>query len=186
MFITMKSRLKLFLIISLFAGMRVQAQNSPPKLVVGVMVDQMRYDYLFRYYDQFSNDGFKKLLSQGFLAKNAHYNYVPTATGPGHASVYTGTTPANHGIIGNSWYVRAKKRSINCVEDSTVKTVGSTSLEGSNSPQQLLATTVGDQLRLASNWRSKGLHQKSRCYLTCWTSRQCSLLVRVQNRKLYQ
>ena len=155
MFIRMKSYLKLSLIVFLLAGIKAQAQNKAPKLVVGVMVDQMRYDYLFRYYNQYGNDGFKKLLSQGFLAKNAHYNYVPTATGPGHASVYTGTTPANHGIIGNSWYVRAKKRSINCVEDSTVRTVGSTSLEGSNSPHQLLATTIGDQLRLASNWRSK-------------------------------
>lgn len=153
----MKTYIKLLLSVVLFTGLKVQtqAQNKTPKLVVGIMVDQMRYDYLFRYYHQFGNNGFRKLLSKGFLAKNAHYNYVPTATGPGHASVYTGTTPANHGVIGNSWYVREKQRAINCVEDSTVKTVGSDSRQGANSPTNLLATTIGDQLRLASNWRSK-------------------------------
>lgn len=153
----MKINLKLLLLVVLFAGLhvRTQAQNKTPKLVVGIMVDQMRYDYLFRYYNQFGNDGFKKLMSKGFLAKNAHYNYTPTYTGPGHASVYTGTTPANHGIIGNSWYFRSKDRTVNCVEDSTVKTIGSKSQQGANSPNNLLATTIGDQLRMASNWRSK-------------------------------
>ncbi|WP_299459134.1 alkaline phosphatase PafA [uncultured Microscilla sp.] len=153
----MKEYTKLLLLTLLLAGITVQAQtqNSPPKLVVGIMVDQMRYDYLFRYYDQYGKNGFKKLINKGFLAKNAHYNYTPTYTGPGHASVYTGTTPANHGIIGNRWYTREKNRTINCVEDSSVKTVGSNTHRGANSPVNLLATTVGDQLRMASNWRAK-------------------------------
>lgn len=154
----MKVFKKLSLLAFLLASItttQVKAQNTRPKLVVGIMVDQMRYDYLFRYYDQYGKNGFKKLMNKGFLAKNAHYNYTPTYTGPGHASVYTGTTPANHGIIGNNWYVRAKDRTINCVEDSTVKTIGSNTRRGANSPINLLATTFGDQLRMASNWRSK-------------------------------
>ena len=81
-----------------------KAKSENPKLVVGVVVDQMRYDYLTRFWDRFSEDGFKKLANEGFNFKNNHFNYIPTYTGPGHASVYTGTSPMNHGIIGNGWY----------------------------------------------------------------------------------
>ena len=73
-----------------------------PKLVVGIVVDQMRYDYLTKFYDYYGDDGFKRLMNNGFNAVNHHFNYVPTYTAPGHASIYTGTTPANHGIIGNN------------------------------------------------------------------------------------
>src|SRR5678815_2060174 len=76
-----------------------------PKLVVGIVVDQMRYDFLYRFWDQYSEGGFKRLLREGFSFENTQYNYVPTYTGPGHASIYTGTTPATHGIVGNDWYV---------------------------------------------------------------------------------
>src|SRR5690606_13475518 len=86
----------------------VEARPEPiaqsPKLVVGIVVDQMRYDYLTRFWTQYGEGGFKSLVNQGFNCKNHHYNYAPTSTGPGHASVYTGTTPATHGIIGNDWY----------------------------------------------------------------------------------
>ncbi|HLT71441.1 MAG TPA: alkaline phosphatase family protein, partial [Cyclobacteriaceae bacterium] len=89
------------LVISLSYG---QDQRDSPKLVVGIVVDQMRREYLDRYYDRFSEEGFKRMMNQGFDVRNGHYNYFPTVTGPGHASVYTGTTPSFHGIIGNSWY----------------------------------------------------------------------------------
>ncbi|WP_347157465.1 alkaline phosphatase PafA [Pontibacter chitinilyticus] len=126
-----------------------------PKLVVGIVVDQMRYDYLFRYWDKYGADGFKKLVTQGFNFKNNHYNYVPTYTGPGHASIYTGSVPALNGIIANDWYDRTTGKTIYCVEDNSVKTVGSNSTAGQMSPANLLTTTITDELRLATNKGAK-------------------------------
>lgn len=135
-----------------------QAKTVPPaspKLVVGIVVDQMRYDYIYRYWDKFGNDGFKRLVKEGFFCRNTHYNYVPTYTGPGHASVYTGTTPSVNGIAGNVWYSRDEKRFVYCSEDKTVQSVGSANSAGQMSPRNLITTTMGDQLRLASNMKSK-------------------------------
>lgn len=129
--------------------------ESRPKLVVGIVVDQMRYDFLYRYWDKYGEGGFKKLVNQGFNFKNTQYSYVPTYTGPGHASIYTGSVPAMNGIIGNAWYNRSTGASIYCVEDKTVKTVGSTSDAGMMSPRNLLTTTVTDELRLSNNMQSK-------------------------------
>ncbi|MFD2246924.1 alkaline phosphatase PafA [Pontibacter ruber] len=126
-----------------------------PKLVVGIVVDQMRYDFLFRYWDKYGEGGFKKLVRSGFNFKNAQYSYVPTYTGPGHASVYTGSVPALNGIIGNSWYNRQAGADVYCVEDKTVQTVGSTSTAGQMSPANLLTSTITDELRIATNMRSK-------------------------------
>jgi predicted AlkP superfamily pyrophosphatase or phosphodiesterase len=135
-----------------------------PKLVVGIVVDQMRYDYLYRYWDKYSKDGFKRLLGEGFNFRNNHYNYVPTYTGPGHASIYTGTTPDVHGIVGNDWYDRATGRNIYCAEDKSVKAVGSTSSAGQMSPTNMIASTITDELELATNQKSKviGLSLKDR------------------------
>ncbi len=135
---------------SLFA----QHQDKP-KLVIGIVVDQMRQEYLFKYHDRFVEGGFKRLMEEGFMMKNAHYNYVPTYTGPGHSSIYTGTTPANHGIIGNNWYVRELGKTIYCASDSTVTAVGGTEENGQISPRNLLTTTITDELRLSTNKRSK-------------------------------
>lgn len=138
------------LFLSLFAALlSVSGQRQQqPKLVVGIVVDQMCYDYLFRFYDQFGTDGFRRLMDKGSHFRNVTYNYVPTYTGPGHASVYTGTTPANHGIVANEWYHRAYGKEVNCVEDTTVKPVGTTSEYGLCSPHFLRANTVTDQLKL--------------------------------------
>ncbi len=132
----------------------VQAQ-SPPRLVIGITVDQMRYDYLYRYWNDYGEGGFKRLLQQGHVAHDAHYQFAPTFTGPGHASIFTGTGPAHHGIVGNDWYSRAEKRSVYCAEDPSAKTVGSESVDGMMSPRRLTATTLADQLELATNRRSK-------------------------------
>jgi predicted AlkP superfamily pyrophosphatase or phosphodiesterase len=127
-----------------------------PKLVVGIVIDQMRYDYLSKYYSKFSENGFKKLINQGFNCKNTNYNYSPTYTGPGHASIYTGTTPAFHGIVGNDWFVRNTNRPTYVTDDPTVRTVGDGSEKaGEMSPRNLLASTIGDELRLYSNLKSK-------------------------------
>lgn len=121
---------------------------AQPKLVVGIVVDQMSYDYLYRFYDQFGKDGFRRLMDKGTNFRNVTYDYVPTYTGPGHASVYTGTTPANHGIAANEWFHRAYGREVNCVEDTTVQSIGTTSSDGQCSPHFLRANTITDQLRL--------------------------------------
>ena len=128
---------------------------AKPKLVVGIVVDQMRYDFLYRYWDKYGEGGFKKLVKQGYNFKNTHYSYVPTYTGPGHASVYTGSVPAINGIIGNNWYNRETNKSVYCTEDNSVRTVGSTSTAGQMSPENLLTTTITDELRLSNNMQSK-------------------------------
>jgi predicted AlkP superfamily pyrophosphatase or phosphodiesterase len=135
-----------------------------PKLVVGIVVDQMRYDYLYRYWSKFGNDGFKRLLGEGFSYESCHYNYVPTYTGPGHASIYTGTTPANHGIVGNNWFEREAGKATYVTDDKTVQAVGGSAAAGQMSPAHMLTTTITDELRLATNFQSKviGLSMKDR------------------------
>ncbi len=128
---------------------------NTPRLLVGIVVDQMRYDYLTRFWKHFQEGGFKRLVNNGFNCKNNHYNYSPTSTGPGHASIYTGTTPAVHGIIGNNWYDKATSVSVYCAEDDAFNTVGSNSDAGKMSPRRMLSSTVTDQLRLHYQMRSK-------------------------------
>lgn len=140
------------LVVSLSYG---QKRQDDPKLVVGIVVDQMRREYLDRFYDRFGEEGFKRMMNQGFDVRNGHYNYFPTVTGPGHASVYTGTTPSLHGIIGNSWYDKDTKKSVNCVEDARYKVVGSAKGNGAVSPSRMLATTITDELKLATQDRAK-------------------------------
>lgn len=126
-----------------------------PKLVVGIVVDQMRWDYLYRYYNRYQSNGFKRLLNEGFSCENTQVDYIPTFTAPGHTCIYTGSVPALHGIAGNDFTVQATGRTMYCTEDTTVQTVGSTSKAGQMSPRNLLTTTVTDELRLATNFRSK-------------------------------
>ncbi|MGI4727413.1 MAG: alkaline phosphatase PafA [Janthinobacterium lividum] len=126
-----------------------------PKLMVGLVVDQMRWDYLYRFYDRYQSGGFKRMLNEGFTCENTLIDYVPTVTAAGHTCIYTGSVPAIHGIAGNDFIIQATGKSIYCTEDSTVKTVGSSSKAGEMSPRNLLASTVTDELRLATNFRSK-------------------------------
>ncbi|MGO1584393.1 alkaline phosphatase PafA [Mesonia sp.] len=126
-----------------------------PKLVVGVVVDQMRYDYLTRFWDHYGEDGFKKLVDEGFTCKNNHYNYVPTYTAPGHTSIYTGTSPKNHGIISNSWYDKVSKKYVYCTEDGEQTSVGTEDVAGQMSPSRLQVTTVADQNRLHTQFKGK-------------------------------
>jgi predicted AlkP superfamily pyrophosphatase or phosphodiesterase len=135
-----------------------------PKLVVGLVVDQMRWDYLYRYYNRYSNGGFKRLINEGFSAENTFIPYTPTYTACGHSSIYTGSTPAINGIIGNDWYDVELKRNVYCAEDTTVKTVGSDTRAGLMSPKNMLTTTITDELRLATNFKSKviGISLKDR------------------------
>ena len=144
--------LKLLPFLALISG-PLFSQNQP-KLVVGIVVDQMRQEYLYRYESKFGENGFKRLMNEGFMLKNAHYNYVPTETGPGHASIYTGTTPSIHGIVGNDWYDRTSKTNVNCVSDENQKTVGAEA-GGAVSPWRMLSTTITDELKLSTQQRAK-------------------------------
>lgn len=127
-----------------------------PKLIVGLVVDQMRWDYLYRYSDRYSqNGGFKRLLQSGFTCENTLIPYTPTVTGCGHASIYTGSVPAINGITGNNWYDKNLNRNVYCAEDKSVKTVGSTTNAGQMSPANMFTTSICDELRMATNFRSK-------------------------------
>jgi hypothetical protein len=146
-----------FFIVSmcLLVAAMANAQLKRPKLVVGIVVDQMRAEYLYRFYDQYGEGGFKRLLSGGFVCRNTHINYVPSITGPGHASIYSGTTPRYHGIIGNTWYNRQLGHNIYCVDDSTEKLVGCESKKVGSSPRNLKPTNIADELKIATNQRAK-------------------------------
>ncbi|WP_179315535.1 alkaline phosphatase PafA [Winogradskyella undariae] len=135
-----------------------------PKLVVGIVVDQMRYDYLTRFQSKFGDGGFNRMISEGFNCKNNHFNYVPTYTGPGHASVYTGTTPKIHGIIGNNWYNKETKAMVYCASDDNVKPVGTEDEAGQMSPHRMQTTTFGDENRLFTQMQGKtiGISLKDR------------------------
>jgi predicted AlkP superfamily pyrophosphatase or phosphodiesterase len=129
--------------------------TTAPKLIVGIVVDQMRYDYLTRFWNHYDEGGFKRLINEGFNCKNNHFNYAPTSTGPGHASVYTGTTPARHGVIGNNWYDKVKGEEVYCASDNTYESVGTTSNAGKMSPHRMNVTTITDELRLHTQMRGK-------------------------------
>lgn len=135
------------------AALTAGAQIQRPRLVVGIVVDQMRWDYLYYYYNQFGNGGLKRLVDEGYSCENQHLNYVPTITAIGHTSIYTGSTPALNGIAGNDFYLNGKK--VYCCTDSTVQGVGTTSAAGQMSPHNLYATTIGDELKLATDFKSK-------------------------------
>jgi predicted AlkP superfamily pyrophosphatase or phosphodiesterase len=155
---------KLLLLLLLVLITDVQAQQRP-KLVVGIVVDQMKMEYLYRFSDDFSPNGFKRLMNDGYTFQNMHYNYMPTYTGPGHASIYTGTTPSTHGIVGNEWFSRTLGTEMYCTEDTSVKTIGNgTKNEGTMSPKNLQSTTITDELRLATNFQGKviGMSLKDR------------------------
>lgn len=149
-------KLRFSLLLCLLAhGWGVYGQSPKPKLVVGLVVDQMRYDYLYRYEKKYGTGGFKRLLNEGYNVSNCHYNYVPTYTAPGHTSIYTGCTPATHGIIGNNWFDHTTKTNVYCTNDTIYKTVGASGREGQMAPTRMLTSTIGDELRIASLKKSK-------------------------------
>ncbi len=148
---------KLFFLAAIFAlstNVRCAAADvERPKLVVGIVVDQMRWDYLYRYFDLYGEGGMKRLMSEGYNCENTMINYVPSVTSIGHASIYTGSVPSIHGIAGNYFFLNGK--SVYCCADSTVNTVGSQSEAGMMSPRNMLSTTIGDELKIANNFNSK-------------------------------
>ncbi len=153
---------KVTIAISIFIMLSIitTAQNNAgtiakPKLVVGIVVDQMRYDYLYRYNAKFTKGGFNRLLKDGYNMQQTYLDYIPSVTGCGHACIYTGTVPAIHGIAANDWYDKAKGKMQYCAGDNTVTGVGVDGKAGKMSPRNMLTTTITDELRLATNNQSK-------------------------------
>ncbi|RPE08645.1 alkaline phosphatase family protein [Chitinophaga lutea] len=132
-----------------------QKTAERPKIVIGMMVDQMRWDFLYRYGQRYTQGGFKRMLREGFSCENTLINYAPTVTACGHSSVYTGSVPAVHGIIDNGWYSRELKREVYCAEDTTVQPVGIPGTKGGMSPRNMQVTTITDELRVATGFESK-------------------------------
>ena len=134
-------------------ALTASAQVARPKLVVGLVIDQMRWDYMYYYYDKYGEGGMKRLMAEGFSCDNQMLNYVPTITGVGHSSIYTGAVPAANGIPGNDFYLDGKR--VYCTDDPDAKGVGTDSKAGCMSPKNMLGTTIGDMLRCATDFRSK-------------------------------
>ncbi len=130
--------------------------QDPPKLVVGIVVDQMRADYIYRYWNNFGEGGFKRMVNEGAFLRDAHFDHVPTETGPGHASVYTGTIPARHGIVANEMFVRSSNTTRYCASAAdSVHGVGCDDIIGRRSPENLLATTLADELERRTDGLAK-------------------------------
>src|SRR5215216_3334494 len=150
------------------AGTRAAKSRAiAPKLVLMIVVDQFRYDFLERFGDLFGAGGFRRLMDEGAFFTNANYDYVPTFTAPGHAAIFTGSVPAQNGIVGNAWYDRQAGKVRVMVSDAEARMVteaGVAAETGAPSPRVLIGTTIGDQIRIASNFQSKviAVSQKDR------------------------
>ncbi|MEO5683743.1 MAG: alkaline phosphatase PafA [Chitinophagaceae bacterium] len=160
-----KFLLSLFTVVLFNTAVNAQAKKAAvqqppsalqrPKLVVGIVVDQMRWDYLYRYYSRYKEGGFKRLINHGFSCENTMINYLPSYTAVGHSTIFTGSVPALHGIAGNDWTDQLTGKKMYCTDDSTVQSVGNDAEDGKMSPRNLLVSTITDELRLATNFQSK-------------------------------
>src|SRR5215469_5428007 len=150
--------------LSLPVWCRASAYSGHPKLVVVVVIDQFRGDYLERYRDQFGDSGFRMLLDRGAYFPNCNYNYANTRTAPGHATLFTGAYSNGHGIADNEWWDSKKKRLVTSVEDDATRLVGIDQNQPGASPHNLLADTLGDELKLATQGKARvfGISLKDR------------------------
>ncbi len=167
----MRIAIGLFILVNSFVFTTAQtklpvgaAQLKRPKLVVGIIVDQMRWDFLYRYYNRYGNGGFKRLLRDGFSCENTMINYLPSQTAAGHSCIFTGSVPAIDGITGNEWIEQLTGKLQYCTGDSSAQSVGTSTNEGKMSPRNLLVSTITDELRIATNFQSKvvGISLKDR------------------------
>jgi len=151
------SFLVVFITLSIYPqkNSKIVKKLTHPKLVVGIVVDQMKYEYIPKFWNQYGSNGFKKIINGGFSSKNAHYTYSVTSTAPGHATIVTGTTPNYHGIIGNDWFNPLFNKYIYCVDDNLVESIGTNTREGKKSPKNLQTTTISDENRISTNFKGK-------------------------------
>ncbi|MDQ1593170.1 MAG: hypothetical protein QOG71_3797 [Pyrinomonadaceae bacterium] len=148
-----------------------QTATVRPRLVLVIVVDQFRADYLERFGDLFApQGGLRRLARDGAQWTNANYDHMPTYTAPGHATVMTGAWPSETGIIANDWYDRDAGRIVSNASDPEDKPergrwqlFGGGANERASSPRRLIASTLGDEIRLVNN-RSKviGISSKDR------------------------
>jgi len=143
------------LIVGFSSCVHKPATVERPKLVVGIVIDQMRWDYLYRYYDLYGKDGFRRLMKKGYNCQNTSVNYLPANTAPGHSCIYTGSVPSIHGIAGNNWIDNQSGDNVYCVDDKNAHLVGDNTKAPSYSPVNLHTTTITDELRLATNMKSR-------------------------------
>src|SRR5581483_11851349 len=148
---TMKRSLRSLILVCL-AVLGNAATPPKPKLVLAIAVDQFRYDYLTRFRDQY-NGGLARLLTRGAVFVNARYDHFPTVTAIGHSTFLSGATPSMSGIVGNEWYDREEGREVTSVSDKNTVLVGGSGSAAGASPQRLLVSTVGDELKLSNNAR---------------------------------
>ncbi len=147
-----------FALFSKSYAQKVVNESDRPKLVIGLMVDQMRWDFLYKYKNRYTSGGFKKLISRGFTSENANIPYAPTVTAAGHACVYTGSVPSLNGIAGNDWFDRSLNRVVYCAEDTIVAAIGADNTKnGKMSPRNLWTTSLSDELRMATNFKGKSV-----------------------------
>jgi len=153
----MKKFLIFIILVSLSLSVFSQEKKAPdkPKLIVGIVIDQMRYDYIYRYWDKFGENGFKKLVNTGSFCKNTNYNYLLNHSSSAYATIATGTTPSNHGIISDSWYLRLKNTNQYCVNSEKEKLVGTDSEGVGKSPEHLISPTWSDELKFSNFKMSK-------------------------------
>jgi hypothetical protein len=137
------------------AQKRKPMPTERPQLIIGIVIEDMRYDYLFRFWDNFGEGGFKKLIEEGSLCRNASYNYMLTQTAPGFATIATGCEPVVHGVVSDDWYLQLQDQTVNAVFDAKEKPVGSNQAKANYSPRNLLTTTFTDEMKLFNNNRSK-------------------------------
>ncbi len=147
--------ISLFISVPGFTQGRKKIPSEKPRLIVGIVISQMRTDYIHRYWNKFGDDGFKKLISGGTYCRNNRFNYLFSQEGVGQATIATGTNPSNHGIVSQEWYVSLLDKIVSSTEDPDVKTVGAGYDAGKRSPSKLMSTTYSDELRLSDNFKSK-------------------------------
>jgi len=148
----------LLVLISLFIFSVVYSQkkfSNPPKLIVGITIEEMRYEMLLRYWDAFTDDGFKQVIDEGALCTQVHHNYLITQNAPGHATIVTGTNPSYHGIIADRWYDKLSKKYIGAADEKKYNLMNGRITFGNFTPENLLASSIGDELKLATNDSSK-------------------------------
>jgi predicted AlkP superfamily pyrophosphatase or phosphodiesterase len=156
--------LSFFLVVAPLSAQTKKPATPKIKLVLGIVIDQFRYDYLTRFADQFGEGGFKRLLQSGAVFSNAHYPYTPTVTACGHAAFMSGASPAHNGIIGNTWFDRATGKSTTSVADANTKLLGGKDDAAGMSPARLIGSTLGDELKFYTAAQAKviGISYKDR------------------------
>jgi predicted AlkP superfamily pyrophosphatase or phosphodiesterase len=164
----MKRYATIILLISVFIKMSGQGAYLPPdkpRLVIGIVVEELKYDQLEKFRDRLGENGIKRLINEGTYFKNASYEYMLTQSAPGHATIATGTEPSFHGITSDDWYVPLKNELINCTKDINVNSVGGSFETGLHSPVNLLVSTFSDELEMSTNKKAKvfgvGLRESS-------------------------